>query len=221
VVAVEQYLATPSVPTTRPELRGAAVDNRTDEDLLAAIAAGPGALPEFYRRHVAKIVGVGARRFDGPEEVADFVATVFLEVMESAGGFDPRRGSAVAWLYGLAANVAAREQHRRKRAAEAALRLSGRQFLGPDDYERIDERLDAAARARAVYAAMDGLRPDDRRLLVLVAVDGLSPAQAAAALGISRVATRVRLTRARRRLRAALADHPQAPAPHPAKEISA
>jgi hypothetical protein len=62
------------------------VDNRTDEDLLVAIAAGPGALPEFYRRHVAKIVGVGSRRFDEPEDVADFVATVFLEVMESAGG---------------------------------------------------------------------------------------------------------------------------------------
>lgn len=180
------------------------MDNRTDEDLLVAIAAGPGALPEFYRCHVAKIVGVGSHRFDEPEEVADFVATVFLEVMETAGGFDPRRGSAVAWLYGLAANVAAKQQHQRTRAADTALRFSGRQFLEPDDYERIDEQLDAAARARAVYAAMDGLRPDDRRLLELVAVDGLSPAEAAAALGISRVATRVRLTRARRRLRAAL-----------------
>ena len=36
------------------------MDNRTDEDLLVVIAAGPGALPEFYLRHVAKIVGVGS-----------------------------------------------------------------------------------------------------------------------------------------------------------------
>jgi hypothetical protein len=42
-------------------------------------------------RHVAKIVGVGSRRFDEPEEVADLVATVFLEVMESAGGKAGRR----------------------------------------------------------------------------------------------------------------------------------
>ena len=27
----------------------------SDEELLAAIAAGPGFLPEFYRRHVAKV----------------------------------------------------------------------------------------------------------------------------------------------------------------------
>jgi RNA polymerase sigma factor (sigma-70 family) len=200
------------------------VDNRTDEDLLVAIAAGPGALPEFYRRHVAKIVGVGSRRFDEPEDVADFVATVFLEVMESAGGFDPRRGRAVAWLYGLAANLAAKQLRQRTRAADAARRLSGRQFLEPDDYERIDEQLDAAAQARSVYAAMGGLEPDDRRLLELVAVDGLSPAEAAAALGSSRVATRVRLSRARRQLRAALGDaldQRDGPAANPAKEVSA
>jgi RNA polymerase sigma factor (sigma-70 family) len=206
--------------------RGAAVDDHTDEDLLVAIAQGPGALPEFYRRHVAKIVGVGARRFDDPEELADFVATVFLEVMESAGSFDPRRGTAVAWLYGLAANVAAKQQCQRQRAADAARRLSGsgRMFLEPDDYERINEQLDAAARARAVYAAMGGLGPDDRRLLGLIAVDGLSPVEAAAALGISRVAARVRLTRARKRLRAALgrgAEPAEASASPVTKEISA
>jgi RNA polymerase sigma-70 factor, ECF subfamily len=200
------------------------VDNRTDEDLLVAIAKGPGALAEFYRRHVAKIVGVGARRFDDPEEVADFVATVFLEVIQSAGSFDPRRGTAAAWLYGLAANVAAKQLRQRERAADAALRLSGRVFLQPDDYERINEQLDAAARARAVYAAMDSLRPDDRRLLGLVAVDGLSPVEAAAALGIGRVAARVRLTRARRRLRDALgggAEHAAASASPVTKEVSA
>jgi RNA polymerase sigma-70 factor, ECF subfamily len=56
------------------------VDNPSDEHLLMAIAAGPGALPEFFRRHVAEIVGVGSRRFDEPEEVA--TSWVFLVVME-------------------------------------------------------------------------------------------------------------------------------------------
>jgi len=200
------------------------VDDHTDEDLLVAIAQGPGALPEFYRRHVAKIVGAGARRFDDPEEVADFVATVFLVVIESARSFDPRRGTAVAWLYGLAANVAAKQRRQRDRAADAARRLSGRAYLEPDDYNRINEQLDAAVRARAVHAAMDELRPADRRLLGLVAVDGLSPVEAAAALGISRVAARVRLSRARRRVRDALdhrSERPAAPAPPVTKEISA
>ncbi len=52
---------------------------RSDEELLVAVAAGPGARAEFYRRHVAKVLGMGVRRFGNPEDVADFVATVFLE----------------------------------------------------------------------------------------------------------------------------------------------
>lgn len=199
------------------------MDSRSDEELLVGIAKGPGSLPEFYRRHVAKVVGMGVRRFGNPEEVADFVAVVFVEVMESAGGFDPGRGTAVAWLYGLAANVAARERRRRRHVADAELRFSGRRLLQPDDYERIDEQLDAAARARAVYVAMDDLSPEDRRVLELIAVDGLSPVEAATALGISRVATRVRLARARRRLRDVLALASDAGAPRPllSKEVSA
>jgi RNA polymerase sigma-70 factor (ECF subfamily) len=47
------------------------VQERTDEELVAAIARGPGALPEFYRRHVAKITGMGLRRFADPDDVAD------------------------------------------------------------------------------------------------------------------------------------------------------
>jgi RNA polymerase sigma-70 factor, ECF subfamily len=71
---------------------------------------------------------------------------------------------------------------------------------------------------------MNGLRPEDRRLLELVAVDGMSPVEAAAVLGISRVAARVRLTRARRRLRDALGrgpEHAAASAPPVTKEVSA
>ena len=103
----------------------------SDEELLAAIAAGPGFLPEFYRRHVAKVTGVGVRRFSAPEDVADFVANVFLEVLRSAGGYDPRRGDAVAWLYGLAGNVAAGMGRQLRRSTDAEHRLAGRALLMP------------------------------------------------------------------------------------------
>jgi hypothetical protein len=47
-------------------------DERSDEELLVAVGAGPGALPEFYRRHVAKVTGMGVRRFDSPADEAVF-----------------------------------------------------------------------------------------------------------------------------------------------------
>lgn len=177
----------------------------SDEDLLAAIAAGPGALPEFYRRHVGRVTTIGVKRFDNAEDVADFVASVFLEVLTSAGGFDPRRGRALPWLYGLAGNVATGMYRRRSRTIQAEQRLSGRALLDADDYARVEERIDAVARLRRTYLAMQDLPDQDRRLLELVAIDGLAAAEAASALSISPVAARVRLTRARSRLRALLA----------------
>jgi RNA polymerase sigma factor (sigma-70 family) len=195
----------------------------SDEELLAAIATGPGALAEFYRRHVARVTGMGVRRFDNPEDVADFVATVFLEVLGSADGFDPGRGRAVAWLYGVGSNVATAMYRQRSRAVQAEQRISGRALLDPDDYARVEERIDAAARLRQTYLAMRDLPEQDRRLLELVAVDGLSTREAARALMLTPVAARVRLSRARRRLRVALThqDGPGTRALHIIQEGSA
>lgn len=193
---------------------------RTDEELVAAIARGPGALPEFYRRHIGKITGMGARRFANPEDVADFVADVFVEVMRSAGGYDPHRGRAVPWLYGVAGNVAADLHRRRVRRCEAEDRVAGRLLLNADDYARVEECIDAAREARRLYGALANLSEPDRRLLELVAVDGCTPAQAGQALGISAVTARVRLLRARTRLKQAItkADVPLAPTPHLIRE---
>ncbi|MCI0687781.1 MAG: sigma-70 family RNA polymerase sigma factor [Sporichthyaceae bacterium] len=183
----------------------------SDEDLLLAIAAGPGALAEFYRRHVGRIVGFGVRRFADPEDVADFVADVFVEVLAGAYRFDPRRGSALGWLYGLAGNIAAASLRRQARAGAAVRRLSGRAALDADDYDRVEAQIDAAAELRATYRALLGLPETDRRLLELVAVDGLGPAAVAEAAGLSAVTVRVRLARARQRLRTVLATTPDRP----------
>src|SRR6266516_7134205 len=114
--------------------RGGVMSQLSDEELLAAIATGPGAFAEFYRRHVSRVTGMGVRRFDNPEDVADFVATVFLEVLGSADSFDPRRGRAVAWLHGVGSNVATAVYQQRSRDVQAERRISGRTLLDADDY---------------------------------------------------------------------------------------
>jgi RNA polymerase sigma-70 factor (ECF subfamily) len=182
----------------------------SDEDLLVAVARGPGALPEFYRRHVGRVIAMGVRRFTNAEDVADFTAEVFCEVMASAGSFDPRRGRAVSWLFGLASNVATRMYRESARQRQAAARLAGRALLDDADQARVEQRIDAEREVRLVYQALQRLDDADRRLLELVAVDGLTPLAAADALGISRVAARVRLSRARRRLRDAMVEPPPA-----------
>ena len=64
-----------------------------------------------------------------------------------------------------------------------------------------------------VTNALARLRPGDREAITLVAWDGLTPAQAAAALGLPGVAFRVRLHRAKARLHRELQHDPRL---HPA-----
>jgi RNA polymerase sigma factor (sigma-70 family) len=57
-------------------------------------------------------------------------------------------------------------------------------------------------------AVLDQVAPADRALLLLVDVEGMSTGDAATMVGITPVSARARLSRARRRLRSALADQP-------------
>jgi RNA polymerase sigma-70 factor (ECF subfamily) len=60
------------------------------------------------------------------------------------------------------------------------------------------------AETRRVHEALGRLSADDRELVTLIAWEGLTPAEAATVLGLSSGTARVRLHRARTRLRAAL-----------------
>lgn len=65
-----------------------------------------------------------------------------------------------------------------------------------------------------VTSALRDLSPADREVLLLVAWDDLTPAQGAEVLGISSVAFRVRLLRARRRFERLMDDQRQAAGDH-------
>ena len=80
---------------------------------------------------------------------------------------------------------------------------------------RAVDRLDAERESRALYAAVARLPEGQRAVLELVALDGLSPAEAAAALGLSEVSARVRLHRARNAMKSHLGDVSPAPSDEP------
>ncbi|MBP2702208.1 RNA polymerase sigma factor [Microbispora sp. RL4-1S] len=170
---------------------------------MADTVRDPVAFEAFYRRHVGDVTRFLARRVTDPHTVADLTAEVFLAVLDSAHTYRPGRGSETAWLYGVARNTLHAEWRRATRLAHATSRLAGRRLLEPDDVTRLEDRIDAEAPARRALAAMAGLPEGERALLELVAVDGLSPAEAAAALGIRQGTARVRLHRARRSIQQA------------------
>lgn len=119
---------------------------------------------------------------------------------------DEAPADARPWLAGIARGVLANERRAEGRRRALGLKLGGmRQPVAPDPADRLD--LTEGRAFRRLSAA-------DRDLLALVAWDGLTAPQAAATLGCSETALRVRLHRARGRLERLLAEERgETPAP--------
>jgi RNA polymerase sigma factor (sigma-70 family) len=169
-----------------------------------SIGSDADALKAFYNCYYDAVVRYLTRRIDNPHDVADLAAETFLGAMRSAATFDPRRGRPLSWLLGIAHN-AVRGFHRQRAADwQANLRIAGRRLLTTDDILRLEEQLDANRKAREVIDLFDRLTPQDRELVELVHMNGLTPQEAAHVLGMLPAAARLRLFRARATLRSAL-----------------
>ena len=174
----------------------------SDEDaaLLARASWDGAAFEEIYRRYVRRVTAFAAKRCGRPDDVADVVAQTFFRLIDAAARYEPGRAEPAAFVLGIAANVV-REVHRGHARTNALVaRLGGRDLLDPDESDRIEAAIDAARQARDLDEALDAISPAEQQVLRLVAA-GRTPGQAAAELGITAGAARVRLTRARRHVR--------------------
>jgi RNA polymerase sigma factor (sigma-70 family) len=177
-----------------------------DSNDLPRIAYDPATLEDFYRAHVEAVEQFIARRVGDPYLVADLTADVFLAAVDAAASYRPERGVPAAWLFGVARNVVAAEYRRAGRERRANARVEGRRLLDENDVERMQQRIDATAQARAVFEAVARLPDGERAVLELVALDDLTVTEAAAVLGLRAVTARVRLHRARAALRRQIVD---------------
>ena len=167
--------------------------------------AGTGATAEFerlYRANVDAVTAYFARRAADPQVVADLTADTFVAAITSFGSFDPRKGTARSWVFGIARRVNAsyceaysQQQHRLRR-------LAGRRELDSDQVGELLNRIDAERACRDMLAELAALPEKDRAAIELVDLAGLRPQEAAAALGLAPGTVRMRLLRARARLRA-------------------
>ena len=160
-----------------------AFDHQAAEERFRAVFSHLGAVAAYARRR-------GNRDADA---VAAEVMTIAWRRLADVPVDDPR-----PWLYATARNLVLADA---RRSPSVTLSQAG-------------EPVDAAPAPEvpeldpALGAALRSLSQPDREALLLVAWEDLTPSQAARSLGISPTAFRVRLLRARRRLRAKLAEAP-------------
>ena len=156
---------------------------------------------QVYRRNVDALMGYFARRCREPQTVADLTSETFVRAVDGFAGFDPGRGSDRAWLFGIASRVFARHCDQTANGRDVVARLAGHRTLDEDEIEELAGRIDAEREGAALMARCAQLPAIERAAIELVDLEGLSPLEAAQALGGSRVAFRKRLSRARSRLK--------------------
>jgi RNA polymerase sigma-70 factor (ECF subfamily) len=162
------------------------------------------ALAEFeqiYRDNADAVMGYFARRAGEPQLMADLTSETFVRAAGTFASFDPRKGTPRAWLFGIAAHVYARHCDQAANGREAIERLAGHRSLERDEIEELAGKIDAERAGQELIEHCSRLPQTERAAIELVGLVGLTPKEAAAALGVSRVVLRKRLSRARARLR--------------------
>jgi len=137
----------------------------------------------LFRANYGRVVAYARRR--GSSDSEDVAAETFLIAWRRLDAV-PR--NELPWLLGVARRVLANRRRAASRRERAVADPAAEVAVPPPT-------LDASLRD-----ALLQLSERDRELLTLIAWDGVTTAEAARVLGVSSVAARVRLHRARRRL---------------------
>ena len=175
----------------------------SDEALAAArVRCDPEVFTEAYDRYFRAIyLYVAARLGTGPAE--DIAAETFAVAFGQRDRFDPARGGLRPWLFGIATNLVAR--YRRAEARHYRALARARDMPSAGSYEdRVVAKVAARRLLPQLLAALAALSQGERDVVLLVAVSQLSHEEVAQALGIAAGTVGSRLSRARKRLHAAI-----------------
>jgi DNA-directed RNA polymerase specialized sigma24 family protein len=163
----------------------------------------------MYREHEPAVLAYALRRAS-VEVAQDAVAEAFLVAWRR---LDALPAQPLPWLIGATRKALANQ----RRSVVRQRQLADRVASDAQTKARVDVMLSGSR----VGEALSRLAGIDRETLMLIGWDGLTPSEAAASLGCTAVAFRVRFHRARRRFARVLAQLDrlkQAPGPAPGAE---
>lgn len=168
------------------------------------------AFRSLYESSYADLLKFVQRRTE-PADAEDVVAEAFLVVWRRFPELPAQESDARAWVFGITRNLMLNAQRGEQRRQALGVRLAETtsNLCGDSHADRVSSRIDLSR-------AWTLLSDVHQEALGLAIFENLAAPQAAKVLGISPVAFRLRLTRARRALRL-LFDH----LPHHPSDISA
>jgi RNA polymerase sigma-70 factor (ECF subfamily) len=180
----------------------------TDDALLEATATGDeDAFVEIYRRHRRRVFGFAYRMTGSPEIAEDVTHACFTALLEAPRRYRGGDASLGSYLCAAARNQILKRLRRTQREVGGTALDERRADSGPGPLHG----LLADERARVVREAVLALRPLHREVVILVEYEELDLATVATIVGAEVGAVKVRLHRARQKLRQALEGYVQPP----------
>ncbi|WP_163542977.1 RNA polymerase sigma factor [Occultella kanbiaonis] len=175
----------------------------SDESVWQRVLAGDAsAYGTIWRRHRDRVFRHHLTCGTPASDAEDLTAATFLELWRRRDAVRFVDRSLLPWLIVTAHNVSRNAARSRRRYHRFLAALPPPADVHDHAEDVVDERL------AVVREAMAAARPADARLLAMTAVEGFTIREAAAALGLSESAAKMRLSRLRRSLRAVIGEQP-------------
>lgn len=166
--------------------------------LMARIRSGDrAALAELYDRYAARLLGLACRMLPCRNDGEDLLHDVFLEAWHRADGYDPERGSVIAWLM-LRLRSRALDRLRSAKAARARglVEPLAEDYPAPPGGDPCN-----AVESAETQQTLQRLTPVQREVIEQMYFQGLSCSEIAARCDIPAGTVKSRLSSALTRLR--------------------
>ena len=190
-------------PGGPPSVPGRPTSSPSDGDVMDRSLAEPGSFAVLFDRHAAAVHRYLSRRVGDLAD--DLLSETFLIAFRRRASYRAVHVEVRPWLLGIATHLVQGQQRAEQRRLRALSRVAPQAPALPADDDELSDRLAAQALRGPIAAALAGLKPADRDVLLLVAWEQLTYEEIAAVLDVPIGTVRSRLHRARRQTRGALA----------------
>lgn len=171
--------------------------------LLVRARSGAHEFAAFYRHFERPVLGFFVKATGRSDLAADLTAETFARALEVVAAFDPTRGRADQWLFGIARHVLAESYRRRRVEASARARLGMPELILDDHTAETIARLSSGDGAASLALA---LLPNEQRQAIEARVfDEREYPDIADELRCSEALVRQRVSRGLRAVRTRLA----------------
>lgn len=187
--------------------------DETDESLAASLRAGEQlAFEQLFARHRRRVARIAGRFFNRAERIEEIIQDVFTKMYFAISDYSPDRGPSFAsWLSRIAINSCYDELRRARRRPENSI-----SEITDDEARWLNTQLRTQAKAQdaesraisrdLVDKLLARINAEDRLVLTLMEVEGLSVAEISEVTGWSASKVKVRAHRARHALRRIVVD---------------